>query len=52
MSAGAGPRFEVRVIDDVLAEDLAHCTKAARAAIEPVIGELRREGVPFNWLLR
>lgn len=52
MSAGAGPRFDVRVVDDVLAEDLPRCTKAARAAIEPVIVELRREGAPREWLLR
>lgn len=52
MGAGAGPRFEVRVIDEVLAEDLPRCTKAAQAAIEPVLDELRGEGVPREWLLR
>lgn len=52
MSAGAGPRFEVRVTDEVLAEDLVRCTPAARAAIEPIVDELRRKGVPFDWLLR
>lgn len=52
MSAGAGPRFEVRVVDEVLAEDLARCTRAARAAIEPVVAEVRRDGVPFEWLRR
>lgn len=52
MSAGAGPRFEVRVVDEVLAEDLARCTRAARAAIESVVAEIRRDGVPFEWLRR
>ncbi|MBS1882329.1 MAG: hypothetical protein JSS97_05170 [Actinobacteria bacterium] len=52
MSAGAGPRFEVRVIDAVLAEDLTRCTGAARAAIEPVVAEVQRDGVPYKWLRR
>jgi len=52
VSVGAGPRFEVRVVDEVLAEDLARCTRAARAAIEPVVAEIRRDGVPFEWLRR
>lgn len=52
MSAGAGPRFEVRMADEVLAEDLARCTRAARAAIEPTIAEVQRDGVPFEWLRR
>jgi hypothetical protein len=52
MSAGAGPRFPVRVQDRLLAEDLGHCTVAARAAIEPVIAEVRQGGVPFEWLRR
>jgi len=34
------PRFEVRVIDQVLTEDLSRCTSAARAAIEPVVAEV------------
>lgn len=50
--AGAGPRFEVRVVDAVVAEDLAHCTRAARAAIESVLATVREEGVPYEWLLR
>lgn len=49
MSAGAGPRFEVRAVDEVVAEDLVRCTRAARAAIEPVVA---RDGVPFEWLRR
>jgi hypothetical protein len=52
VSAGAGPRFEVQVIDEVLAEDLPRCTPAARAAIEPVLDDLRQDGVPRDWLLR
>lgn len=52
MSAGASPRFEVRVVDEVLAEDLAHCTSAARAAIESMVETLRDQGAPREWLLR
>ena len=52
MSAGAGPRFDVRVIDEVLAEDLVRCTPAARTAIEPMVATLRDEGAPREWLLR
>jgi hypothetical protein len=51
-SAGAGPRFEVRVIDEVITEDLTHCTPAARAAIEPIVATLRDKGAPREWLLR
>lgn len=52
MGAGAGPRFEVRMVGEVLVEDLARCTPAARAAIEPVVATLRDEGAPREWLLR
>jgi hypothetical protein len=52
VSAGAGPRFEVRVVDEVLTEDLARCTPAARAAIEPMVATLRDSGAPSEWLLR
>lgn len=52
MSAGAGPRFEVRAVDEVLAEDLVRCTPAARAAIEPIVAKLCDEGAPRDWLLR
>lgn len=51
-SAGAGPRFDVRVVDEVLAEDLGHSTPAARASIEPVLLALREDGVPREWLRR
>lgn len=50
--AGAGPRFEVRVIEAVVTEDLVRCTPAARAAIEPTVATLREEGAPREWLLR
>jgi hypothetical protein len=52
VSAGAGPRFEVRVVGELLTEDLARCTPAARTAIETMVGELRSEGAPTEWLLR
>lgn len=52
MSAGAGLRFEVRVSDQVVDEGLPRCTKAGQAAIESVIDEVRRDGVPREWLLR
>jgi hypothetical protein len=52
VSAGVGPRFEVRVDDGLLADDLTRCTRAARAAIEPVVAEVRRDGVPYEWLRR
>jgi hypothetical protein len=52
VSAGVGPRFEVRVVDEVLAEDLVRCTPAARSAIEPMVATLRDEGAPREWLLR
>jgi hypothetical protein len=46
------PRFAVGVDDVVLEEDLPHATAAGRAAIAPVIEELRSSGVPFSWLKR
>lgn len=52
MSAGGGPRFEVRVVEEVLTEDLARCTSAARVAIESMLTTLREEGAPREWLLR
>lgn len=51
-SAGAGPRFGVRVVDEVLTEDLARCTAAARKAIESAVGVLVDEGAPREWLRR
>lgn len=52
MSAGGAARLEVRVDETLLSEDLARCTQAARAAIEPVIAELREAGVLLKWLRR
>jgi hypothetical protein len=52
VSAGEGPRFEVRIDEILLAEDLARCTQAARAAIEPMITELRDAGALIKWLRR
>lgn len=51
-SAGAGPRFEVCVVDEVLSEDLARCTSAAWAAIEPLVATLREKGAQVSWLRR
>jgi hypothetical protein len=51
-SAGTDPRFDVRILDGVLQEDLAHCTPAARSAIEPVVTTMREKGIPVEWLLR
>ncbi len=44
------PHFAVRVDDLLLEEDLAHATSAGRAAIAPVVGALKRTGVPKSWL--
>ncbi len=51
-SPGAGPRFEVRVVDEVVTEDLARCTAAARGSIEPIVATLQEEGAPLSWLRR
>jgi hypothetical protein len=40
------------VVDEVLAEDLARCTSAARVAIELMLATLRNEGIPREWLRR
>lgn len=50
--SGAGPRFEMRVVDAVLADDLAHCTRAARVAIESALATVGEKGIPYEWLLR
>jgi hypothetical protein len=47
-----GPAFPVIVDEDTLAEDLAHASEAARAAIEPMIHRLRNDGAPARWLQR
>lgn len=52
MSAGGGPRFEIRVADQALDEDLAHCTASGRSAIETMLSNLSEEGIPRDWLRR
>jgi hypothetical protein len=52
VSAGAGPRFEVRIVDQLLDEDLAHCTAAGRLAIETMLSVLSEQGIPRAWLRR
>ena len=46
------PRFAVGVDEHLLEEDLAHATAAGRAAIAPLIDQLKSSGVPFSWLKR
>jgi len=46
------PRFAVSVDALLLEEDLAHATAAGRAAIAPVISQLKRTGVAKSWLKR
>ena len=48
----AGPRFAVHVDEEALAEDLAHASDAARAAISPVVKQLESAGIPAQWLKR
>jgi hypothetical protein len=45
-------RFAVSVDEYLLEEDLAHTTAAGRAAIAPVIDQLKRTGVPKSRLKR
>jgi hypothetical protein len=52
VSAEEGPRFEVRIDEILFAEDLARCTQAARAAIEPTVASLQDVGLPVKWLRR
>jgi len=51
-SEGGRPRFDVRVDERVLVEDLARCTVAARKAIRTAVAAMEAEGVPRDWLLR
>jgi len=46
------PRFAVSVDDLLIEEDLAHATAAGRAAIAPVIAQLKSTGIPKSWLKR
>jgi hypothetical protein len=48
--AADGPRFGLRIEEAWLANDLAHASAAARAAIEPLVVGLRQYGVPVGWL--
>lgn len=50
--ASDGPAFPVIVDEEALAEDLAHASEAARAAIEPMVARLRESGAPARWLKR
>jgi hypothetical protein len=52
VSAGGGPRFEVRIVAESLDEDLAHCTAAGRSAIETMLSALPEEGISRDWLRR
>ena len=45
-----GPRFDLRIDDEILAEDLGHATEAARSAIERTIEDLSADGVPVGAL--
>jgi uncharacterized protein YciW len=48
LSAGGGPRFPVRVDEKLLAEDLSRTARTATAAIQSVMVEVRRDGVPYG----
>jgi hypothetical protein len=48
----SGPAFEVHVDERALADDLAHVSDAARAAIEPMLQRLKADGAPAVWLKR
>jgi hypothetical protein len=50
--ASDGPAFPVIVDEEALAEDLAHASEAARAAIEPMVARLSESGAPARWLKR
>jgi hypothetical protein len=45
-----GPTFSVHVDEQGLAEIFAHPSEAGRAAIAPVIQDLRTEGASREWL--
>ncbi|MHB1537546.1 MAG: hypothetical protein ACYCUM_11125 [Solirubrobacteraceae bacterium] len=50
--ASDGPAFPVIVDEETLAEDLAHASESARAAIEPMVARLADSGAPARWLKR
>jgi hypothetical protein len=45
-----GLRFDVRVDEELLGEDLGRASEAARTAIGAAVGELERDGVPVESL--
>jgi hypothetical protein len=45
-----GLRFEVRVVEEALKEDLGHATEVARTAMKAMVEELQRDGAPKDWL--
>jgi hypothetical protein len=52
LSAGGGSALPDPVDEKLLAEDLSRTARAATAAIESVMSEVRRDGVPYEWLRR
>jgi hypothetical protein len=50
VAESAGLAFEVRVVEEALAEDLGHASEAAKAAIEPVVRELEGSGAAIDSL--
>jgi len=51
-TSSSGPTFPVHVDERELAEDLAHASGAGRAAITPLIQQLKTDGVRAAWLRR
>jgi hypothetical protein len=47
-----GLRFEVRVVEEALEEDLGHATEAGQAAMKAVVNELRSDGAAKEALKR
>lgn len=50
MRSSGGPRFEVRIDERALADDLSLATPAGRAAIEPAVEKFRADGIEASWL--
>src|SRR5262245_59824511 len=48
----SGPTFAVHVDERELVEDLSHASEAGQAAIEPLIQQLKADGLPVAWLRR
>lgn len=51
-ASAEGPAFPAIVDEETLAEDLAHASESARAAIEPMVARLEDSGAPARWLKR